>query len=135
MKLDRHTDMSRWRLALVAATVLTCGLATAACAEVQVEGNLAALRVTSSGDTLSDVLAAFGASLPVSYRSSVPLDAEISGDYSGSLSQVVGRLLDGYNYLIKRDRERTEIVVLGRRGEAAVPPKPVSAKGVLSRWR
>lgn len=122
----------RW-LGAVAAVV--CGLATDASAEVRVEGNMRALLVTASGDSLSDVLSAVGAAFAVKYRSSVPLDGEISGAYSGSLSQVVARLLDGYNYLIKRDQERTEIVVLGRRGEAAVAPKAPEAGGVISRWR
>ena len=120
-----------------ALAAFACGLTTPASGEVYVEGNFNALRVTASGDTLSDVLSAFGSSLPVTYRSSLPLDGEISGAYSGSLSQVVARLLDGYNYLIKQDQQRTEIVILGRRGEAAVPSKAMipEAKGALSRWR
>jgi hypothetical protein len=120
---------------LGAVAALACGLATGAPAEVRVEGNSNALRVTASGDALSDVLSAFGARLPVKFRTSVPLDAEINGAYSGSLSQVVSRLLDGYNYVIKQDSALTEILVFGKRGEAAVSPKPVSAGGVLSRWR
>jgi hypothetical protein len=87
------------------------------------------------GDALSDVLSAFGARLPVKYRSSVPLNVEINGAYSGSLSQVVSRLLDGYNYAIKQDSGLTEIIVFGKRGEAAVAPQIPVAKGALSRWR
>jgi hypothetical protein len=120
---------------LAALAALAFGLATSASAEVHVEGNAGALRVTASGDALSDVLSAFGALLPVKYRTSVPLDAAISGAYSGSLSQVVARLLDGYNYVIKTDRAQTEIVVFGRRGEAAIAPKAPVAEGALSRWR
>jgi hypothetical protein len=113
---------------------LACGLASAAFAEVHVEGNPAALRFTASGDALSDVLTAFAAQWPVTYRTSVPLNAEIEGAYSGSLSQVVARLLDGYNYVIKQESGLTEIIVFGKQGEAAVAPvRPV--KGILSRWR
>jgi hypothetical protein len=65
----------------------------------------------------------------------VPLDVEVDGAYSGSLSQVVPRLLDGYNYVIKQDSALTEIIVFGKRGEAAVSPKPPSVKGTLSRWQ
>jgi hypothetical protein len=127
--------MSKRRCLLVAVAALACGAATDASAEVRVEGNLNALRVSTSGDTLSDVLSAFGTRLPVKYRTAVPLNAEVNGAYSGSLSQVMSRLLDGYNYVIKNDHEMTEIIILGKNGEIAIPPKAPVAKGVLSRWR
>jgi hypothetical protein len=117
------------------AMALTCGLATIACAEVQVEGSAAAVRVTTSQDTISDVLAAFATLFNVKYRTAIPLDAAAHGTYSGSFGQVISRLLDGYSYVIKKDRETTEIVVLGRHGEAAIPPKAPPDKGILSRWR
>jgi hypothetical protein len=127
--------MGKRRYLLVALTALACGAATDAFAEVRVEGDLSALRVSTSGDALSDVLSAFGTRLPVKYRTAVPLNVEINGAYSGSLSHVISRLLDGYNYVIKNDRELTEIIVLGKNGEIAVPPKAPVAKGALSRWR
>ena len=133
--MRRHAIDDKRRCLLAAVAALACGLAMSASAEVQVDGNLNAMRVTASKDALSDVLSAFGAQLPVKYRSSVPLNTEISGAYSGSFSQVVARLLDGYDYVIKRDQGLTEIVVLGRTGEAALSPKPPVANGALSRWR
>jgi hypothetical protein len=135
MKMAQHSIAGRRGRVLMAAAALTCGLATSAIAEVRVEGSASALRVTSGGDSLRDVLSAFGARLPVTFRAAVPLDGEVSGTYSGSLSQVVARLLDGYNYVIKRDRAQTEIVVVGRRGEAAIAAPEPAAKGVRSRWR
>ena len=127
--------MSKRRCLLVAVSALACGAATDASAEVHVEGNLSALRVSASGDALSDVLSAFGTRLPVRYRTAIPLNVEINGAYSGSLSQVISRLLDGYNYVIENDHELTEIIVLGKNGEVAIPPKAPAAKGALSRWR
>jgi hypothetical protein len=127
--------MGKRRYMFAAVAALAYGFATAACAEVQVEGDLSALRVTTSGDTLSNVLSAFGDPFHVKYRAAVPLNAEINGVYSGSLSQVVSRLLDGYNYVIKKDQDLTEIIVFGKTGEVAMPPKVPVAKGVLSRWR
>jgi hypothetical protein len=125
---------------LAAVTALACAMATSAFAEIHIEGNPGALRLSASGDALSDVLSALGTSWPVKYRSSSPLDAPIEGAYSGSLSQVVARLLDDYNYVIKQDAGRTEIVVFGRRGEAAIAPALPSAqvpasRTTLSRWR
>jgi hypothetical protein len=125
-----------WLLAVMA---LGCGLAmtASACAEIRVEGNPVALRMTSSGDALSEILAAFGASFAVKVRSSEPLDETVSGAYAGSLSQVVSLLLQDYNYVIKQDRGLREIIVFGRKGEAVVAPgvSVPPSKGVLSRWR
>jgi len=65
----------------------------------------------------------------------MPLTGEINGAYSGSFSQVVSRLLDGYNYVIKKDQDLTEIIVFGKRGAAMISPRVPVTKGVLSRWQ
>ena len=127
--------MGKCRYMFAAVAALAYGFATPASAEVQVEADLTALRVTTRGDTLSDVLSAFGSPFHVKYRTAVPLNAEINGAYSGSFSQVVSRLLDGYNYVIRKDQDLTEIIVFGKTGEVAMPPKVPVAKGALSRWR
>jgi hypothetical protein len=117
------------------ATAFTCGLATIACAEVYVEGSPAAVRVTTSQDTISDVLSAFAVTFNVKYRTEIPLDAAANATYSGSFGQVISRLLDGYNYVIKRDQETIEIVVIGTRGKVSIPPPVHPAKGIVSQWR
>jgi len=74
----------------------------------------------------------------VKYRTAIPLDTAAHGTYSGTFGQVISRLLDGYSYVIKKDRETTEIVVFGKRGEVTIPPpapKALPDKGILSRWR
>ena len=111
----RQYRRSCWLLA-----VLMCTLATIARAEVHVEGDPTAVRVTTSQDAISDVLSALAAALNVKYRSAVRLDASANEIYSGSLREVVARLLDGYNYVIKKNQDTIEIVVLGRRGEKAI---------------
>ena len=90
---------------------LACGLVMPAKADVRVDGDLKALQLRASGDSLADVLARFDTLFAVKVRSAVPLSAEINGSYSGSLSQVVARLLDGYNYVIKTDRDLTETIL------------------------
>jgi hypothetical protein len=119
------------------AMALACGLAPLARAEVHVEGSLSALRVSTGREAIADVLSAF-APLNVKYRSAVPLDAAAGAAYSGSLGQVMSRLLDGYNYVIRKDQDTTEIIVFGRRGAVAIPPPaptPAPAKGIVSRWK
>ena len=128
----RRAIMRQYRCGIWLLAVLICGLATTARAEVHVEGIPAAVRVTTSRDAISDVLSAFAATFNVRYRSAVPLDATADASYSGSFTQVISRLLDGYNYVIKRDRETIEIV------EVSIPPPASStppAKGIVSQWR
>jgi|SRR6266446_456655 hypothetical protein len=130
--------MRQRRHAIGLAMALTCGLATIACAEVHVEGSPTAVRVTTGEDAIADVLSAFAATFNVQYRTAIPLDAAANKTYSGSFGQVISRLLDGYNYVIKKDQETIEIVVFGRRGEVAISPPATKApptKGILSRWR
>ena len=123
---------------MVGAATLAVFSPTQAAADVSVGGNLRALQLSASGDSLADVLSRFDTVFSVICRSAVPLQAVVHGSYSGSLSQVVARLLDGYNYMIRIDRNETEIIVLGRGGEAAVMPKAKLAaptKNATSRWR
>ena len=133
-----RTATRRHRCSFGLAIALTCSLATNACAEVHVEGNPMAVRVTTSQDAIADVLSAFAATFNVQYRTAIPLDAAVSKMYSGSFTQVISRLLDGYNYVIKKDQETIEIVVFGRRGDVAILPRETKGpppKGILSRWR
>jgi hypothetical protein len=137
-RTDQRAIMRVRRCACALWAVLMSSLATAACAEVRVQGSPAAMRVTTSQDAISDVLAAIATTFNVQYRTSIPLDALASVTYSGSFGQVISRLLDGYNYVIKREQDTTEIVVFGRRGEVAiVPPAPKAppTKSIMSQWR
>jgi hypothetical protein len=123
------------RCAFALATALACGGATIAHAEVRVEGSPEAVRVTTSQDRIADVLSAFAATFDVKYRSAIPLDAVAGANYSGSFGQVISRLLDGYNYAIKREQGTIEIVVFGTRGQVAIPPPAPKPKSLLSQWR
>jgi hypothetical protein len=123
---------------LLLSTALACCLAATARAEVRVEGGPEAVRVTTSRDAIADVLAAVATNFNVRYRTAIPLDAQANAAYSGSFAQVISRLLDGYNYVIKREQGTIEIVVFGARGEVAIPPpapKAPPAKGIVSQWR
>ena len=122
--------------ALLTAT-FALGVAAPARAEVNVAGTPEAVRVTADHAAIADVLAAVAASFKARYRSAIALDAPADAAYAGSFGQVIARLLDGYNYVVKRERDGTEIVVFGRRGEVAIPPpaRTTAPAGILSRWR
>ncbi|WP_128951065.1 hypothetical protein [Bradyrhizobium guangzhouense] len=135
---DRPSTRRDRQAALAVAIALAAGLTMPAKADIRVGGDLRTLQLRASGERLADVLGRLDALFAVKYRSAVLLNAEVSGSYSGTLSQVVARLLDGYNYVIKIDRDVTEILVFGRGGEVAVVPKarPAAAtKTVTARWR
>ncbi len=120
------------------AVALLCGLVPGARAEVHIEGTPAAVRVTTTHDEISAVLSAFTATFKIRYRTEIALDAVAGPAYSGSIREVISRLLDGYNYVVKGDHETIEIVVFGVRGAAANPapaPQATPAKGIASQWR
>src|SRR5258708_5335282 len=103
---------------------------TIAQAEVHVDGTAAAVHVTTNKDAIPDVLSAFETPFNLRYHTSVPLDGNVSSVYSGSLAHVISRLLSGYDYVIAHDRGTIDLVVWGKRGEAAAPvQKPGTAAG------
>jgi hypothetical protein len=121
-----HNYMPIWLLLGILAVVAP----TIAHAEVHVEGSLAAVRVTTDKDAILDVLSAFETPFNLRYHTSVPLDGNVSSEYSGSLTYVISRLLGGYDYVITHDRGAIDIVVWGKRGEGPAPvQKSVTAPG------
>ncbi len=88
---------------------------------VRVRGDTAAVRLDARHTTIADVLAALNTSFDLSYSSWIVLDEEINGTYTGSLGRVIARVLDGYNYVIKQDNAKLDVIVLGKRGERTVP--------------
>ena len=88
---------------------------------LRVRGDMAAVRLDARRTTIADALSALNAAFNMSYRSSIALDDEINGTYAGSLRRVISRVLDGYNYVIKQDDAKLDVIILGRRGERAAP--------------
>src|SRR5258707_10253284 len=110
----RRASMNQRRCAFALSVVFVCSLPTIASAEVHVEGSPARVHVSTSRDTISDVLSALAAKFNVPYRTAIPLDAPAEATYSGSFRHVISRLLEGYDYVIKTDESKTtEIIVFG----------------------
>jgi hypothetical protein len=114
-----HKYMPIWLLLGISAV----GVPTIAQAEVHVDGTVAAVHVRTDKDAIADVLSAFETSFNLRYRTSVPLNGNVSSEYSGSLAYVISRLLGGYDYVIAHDQGTIEIVVSGKHGEASAPVK------------
>ncbi len=127
------------RLATIIAllAIVTAISSIAARAEVLVEGDAAALRVYARESQVAEVLSALGR-MQVRVRTSIALDKVVSGTYSGSLRQVLARVLEGYNYVIKPVDTAAEVVVIGVRGERAIaakPPPPPPRRSLAAEWR
>jgi hypothetical protein len=96
--------------ALVLSVLLGIGPAGA---EVGVTGQPDAVSMEVRDATVEDVLVALGQSFGLQHRSATPLARPISGTYKGSLSQVLRRVLDGYDFILKTGAEKLEVVVIG----------------------
>jgi hypothetical protein len=88
---------------------------------VRLQGGAQSLRLQAHDGTIAAALAAIGRAFNVQYRSSIPLDDAITGTYAGSLTQVLARILDRYDYAIKHEGPALEVVVFGRSNGLAVP--------------
>jgi hypothetical protein len=106
-------------------------------AEVRVNGDATALRIDASQSQVAEVLSALGPTLHVRVAAWVALDKRINGSFAGSLDQVLSRVLEGYNYVVKRGKAETEVIVVGARGRAiaAEPLKPPPARSLAAEWR
>lgn len=87
---------------------------------LQLQGSAAALRLDLNRATITDVFSALHTAFHVKYRSLVALNEPLSGTYAGSLEAVIARVLNGYNYVIKRGPATIEVMIYGKVGERAV---------------
>jgi hypothetical protein len=98
-------------------------------AKIEVYGQSDALRLTAEDVPISEVMAALSTKFNLTYSSEVQLDRTVVGTYSGTLLQVMRRILDGYDYVINVSVERIELKILSRSGSVAKPstlPAPPS---------
>jgi hypothetical protein len=119
-------------------TFLFAASLTCARADVRVGGDIAAVRVDANQAQISEVMSALRAPFNVRYRTSIPLDGVINGSFTGSLGSVLARLLEGFNYVVKTERDTIEVVIVGRKGERAIPiaqPPAPPGKSLASQWR
>jgi hypothetical protein len=88
---------------------------------VTVDGLSSAIRLDVHHATLEDILSALAGPCNLTHSSSIALADLREGTYSGSLERVISRLLDGYDYVIRRERDHLDLWVLGKSGEQATP--------------
>jgi hypothetical protein len=94
---------------------------------LRVQGDPKAVRVDARQTTIADVLGGLAAAFNIRYRSSIALNDVRNGTYSGPLRQVISRVLDGYNYVIKYEDSKLNIIVVGKVGEQATAAPQTAA--------
>jgi hypothetical protein len=127
---DRAAALFTPRIAVVAALLLAAPAPVLAA--VQVSGNPQAVRIEAQNTSIADILAALGRDFGVKYTSLADLDRQITGTYEGPLQRVLGRVLEGYNFVVKTRDGRIDLTVLSTRSGpgtvvAATPGTPKAA--------
>jgi hypothetical protein len=112
-------------LAALGLACLAALSATQADAEVRVDGGRDEMQVRVENDTVGHVLETLGQNVSLHYRSAAPLNKVIGGSFSGSLEQVLSRVLAGYDFAVRYNLQDVEIFVVGESGVAPIPPPPV----------
>lgn len=122
----------RRRLCIVGALAACAALAPAPLlAAPRVSGSSQAVQIEVQNSSIKDVLSALGRKLDVQFQTFANLDKPLTGTYRGSLQQVLDRLLEGYNFIIRTSQRRLEVTVLGAQNEPAVST-PANTAGVFT---
>ncbi len=124
-------------LALFAARVaivfgVASALAPAAFAELRVAGNPESVSIDAQNASIKEILDTLSKSFDVHVQSTANLEKQLTGTYEGSLPQVLKRVLEGYNVIIKTNKNRIEITVLATRNGTAVAGVSPASTVVLS---
>ena len=85
------------------------------------QGSRKAIYLEVREATVATVLSALSTAYGISYRSSIALTETRGGVYAGSLVQVLSRLLNDYDYVIKPEKSALEVFIFGQKGEQSVP--------------
>jgi hypothetical protein len=90
-------------------------------AEIRVQGSADDVRVEARGATVAEILAALGDRYAVRYRGT-PVGSDLTATFEGPLRRVVVRVLAGNDYVIKRNGDGLEVIVLSPASPAAISP-------------
>jgi hypothetical protein len=134
---ERGAEMSFTRKSFLpkvaAAALLTwCLSGGVSAAEVGVSGTPERVVLTTNDATMADIIAAFRSAFDVEVHLTGGTARKYSGVYSGSVRQVLSRLLTGSDYILSSDPDGISIRLLGNSAAAssAAPSRlPLTAPG------
>ena len=119
------------RAALVGLAATMALLAPAA-AGTEVRGGADDMQIQADNASIREVLDALAGDFKVRYRLPPHVSRTVTGLYSGTLHQVLGRILDGHDYIVEASDDGVRVVVLGASG-AAGQANMAAAAGATAR--
>jgi hypothetical protein len=131
------------RAALTQATIMTVALLASQSpgySEFLVNGSRDNLVVKADQTPLSDIVDALGKKFDIRLKSQVSLDARVSGRFSGSLTSVLKRLFETYNFVLAQgqngDTNSIVVLVLSQSNNADLShmlPQPIEVPKIRHR--
>ena len=133
--LPKHRLMY-WRDRAAAALAVVIVTAGTVHAEVRVSGDIRAVQLDATQSNVAEVLSALATAYGLRVKTSRALDRPVGGTFTGSLPQILPRMLEGYNYFIRHRASEIEVTVIGLQGDPPVarprPPPPPNPAMSLS---
>ena len=89
------------------------------------------MQLRAENASTREALEALAATFKLTYELPSTIDRELTGLYSGTLSQVLGRILEGNDYVVKIADDGVEVIVLSASstGGVANSANAVAARG------
>jgi hypothetical protein len=116
----RRLFLSQVATMALVAWCMACGRSNA---EVLLSGSQDRIVMQTSDATLAEVLAAFRSTFSLEVKLNGVTTRTFTGIYSGSVRQVLSRLLSGEDYILSSDADGMRIILIGR-----------SASDNIARW-
>ena len=91
-----------------------------ALAEVTTQGTPEVIHVEAKNASVQEVLGALSSAYGLTWRSNIPLEKQINGTYDGSLPQVLGRMLEGSNFVVTNSGNTFHLVITSLAGKAPI---------------
>ena len=96
-------------MVLIAALVM---MARSASAATDIQGGIEDLKLRAENASLREVLNALSVKFKLTYKLPGGIERSMSGLYSGTLKQVLERILDGNDYIVEVSNTGSSVVVL-----------------------
>jgi hypothetical protein len=87
-----------------------------ASARSDIAGQLDAIELQTENASIAEILDALSAKFTLSYKLPPNLPRSMTGDYSGTIDQVLARILDGNDYVVENSEDGIKVIVLGVSG-------------------
>jgi hypothetical protein len=113
-----------WRARAAASLAVVIVTAGTVHAEVRVSGDAGALQVVATQSNVAEVLSALESAFRLRVNTPMVLDRAVSGTFTGSLAQILSRMLQDRNYFIRWQATEIEVTVIGLKGDAAAVQRP-----------